>query len=235
MRLDKFLSHQLGLSRANVNKELKRGRVISEDKIIKSGAYVLAEQQQVYYRGRRLVVNSSSRYIMLHKPLGYVCSTVNETYPSILNLVPEPNALKLHMAGRLDVNTSGLVLLTDDGQWSHRITTPKHHYQKEYWVTLSTPITEFMQQQFAEGILLKGENRVTKPAQLIANDAYHGRVLLYEGRYHQVRRMFAATGSYVERLQRVRIGKLCLDIGEGQYRALTEIEIDLFNPNLKKE
>lgn len=232
MRLDKFLAHQLQLSRSIVHKELKAGVVIINDNVIKSGAYTLTERDIVYYRGNRMTLKSTKRYFMLHKPSGYICSTQDEDYPSFLNLIDEPMVHKLHAAGRLDVNTTGLVLVTDDGQWSHRITSPKHHYEKAYLVTLSAPITHQMIKQFAVGVQLKGERKLTKPARLIAGDEYHARVLLQEGRYHQIRRMFVAVGNHVEKLHRVCIGALCLDIDKGKYRALTEQEVALFlSPN----
>ncbi|RKW37748.1 MAG: pseudouridine synthase, partial [Moraxella sp.] len=141
-----------------------------------------------------------------------------------------PLSARLHSAGRLDVDTTGLVLLTDDGQWSHRITSPKHHYPKTYLVTLADPVEANYSQACAEGILLRGEKEPTKPAELEILDDYNVNLTISEGRYHQVKRMFAALGNKVVGLHRWKIGNLTLDddLGEGEFRPLTEKEIAYF-------
>lgn len=225
MRLDKFLAHHLGISRSLVNKELKAGLVTVNDQIVKVGAYQLAIDENVSYRGNEIIPVIEKRYFMLHKPQGYVCSTDDPDHATILYFIDEPMIEKLHAAGRLDLDTTGLVLLTDDGQWSHRITSPKHHCEKEYHVTVTQPLDETLVTIFANGIQLKGEKKLTKPAKLIIIDEYHAQLIISEGRYHQVKRMFAAVGNHVKSLHRHRIGKIILDVDEGEYRLLTEDEI----------
>ncbi|REF27787.1 ribosomal small subunit pseudouridine synthase A [Xenorhabdus cabanillasii] len=227
MRLDKFLSQQLGISRNDVGRELRAGRVTVDDEIIKTGAYKLKPEQVVAYEGTILEQLGGPRYFMLNKPQGYVCSTDDPSNPTILYFIDEPVAHKLHSVGRLDIDTTGLVLLTDDGQWSHRITSPKHHCEKTYLVTLEHPISEDTEEQFLVGVQLNGEKTLTKPAKLEFIEPQLVRLTISEGRYHQVKRMFAAVGNHVIKLHRERIGEIYLDpkLEPGEYRALTENEI----------
>lgn len=211
MRLDKFLSQQLGISRSLVTRELRAGKVTVDDEIVKSGALQISPEQSVAYEGSVLVHVTGPRYFMLHKPEGYVCSTDDPTHPTILYFIDEPLADKLHSAGRLDIDTTGLVLLTDDGQWSHRITSPKHHCEKTYRVELEHDIADDVAQRFAEGVMLNGEKYPTKPAQLEIITPKEVLLTISEGRYHQVKRMFAAVGNHVCGLHRERIGDIWLD------------------------
>ena len=229
MRLDKFLAHHLGISRTTVGKELKAKKVTVDGEIIKSGAYQLTPQQQVEYDGYIITPVTENRYFMLNKPQGYVCSTDDPDHPTILYFIDEPMPEKLHAAGRLDLDTTGLVLLTDDGKWSHRITSPKHHCQKVYEVTVEQPLSSDLIELFAKGIKLKSEKSLTKPAQLTIIDDYHAELTISEGRYHQVKRMFAAVNNHVIALHRKQIGNIILDIPEGEYRLLTQDEINSFS------
>ncbi|MDX7992587.1 16S rRNA pseudouridine(516) synthase RsuA [Xenorhabdus littoralis] len=228
MRLDKFLSQQLGISRNDVGRELRAGLVTVDSEVIKAGAYKLKPDQQIAYDGTILQQLDGPRYFMLNKPQGYVCSTDDPSNPTILYFIDEPVAHKLHSAGRLDIDTTGLVLLTDDGQWSHRITSPKHHCEKTYLVTLELPISEETEQKFLAGVQLNGEKTLTKPAKLEVIEPQVVRLTISEGRYHQVKRMFAAVGNHVVELHRERIGEIYLDpeLAPGEYRALTANEIN---------
>lgn len=123
MRLDKFLSQQLGVSRALVARELRAKRVTIDGEVVKSGATKLTPESDVRFDGNPLQQTLGPRYFMLNKPQGYVCSTEDPDHPTVLYFLDEPVAYKLHAAGRLDIDTTGLVLMTDDGQWSHRITS----------------------------------------------------------------------------------------------------------------
>lgn len=228
MRLDKFLAHHLGASRSIVNKELRASKVTVDGDIIKSGAYHLTLEQVVEYDGNEIVPVTSNRYFMLNKPKGYVCSTEDPDNATILYFIDEPMSDKLHAAGRLDIDTTGLVLLTDDGKWSHRITAPKHHCDKVYLVTVEQPLTENLIGIFQKGIQLHNEKTLTKPAILKIIDEYHAELTISEGRYHQVKRMFAAVHNRVIELHRQQIGDIILDVPEGEYRALTTDEINSF-------
>ena len=230
MRLDKFIAEQTGLTRSQAAKALKSGVVSVNEEIEKSGARKVSAEDTIRYEGELLEWLEGGQYFMLYKPQGYVCSHDDGEYPTVFQFFDYPLMNKLHTAGRLDVDTTGLVLLTDDGQWSHRITSPKHHCEKTYLVTLADPVEAFYAQQLAEGILLRGEKEPCLPAKMEILDDYNVNLTMSEGRYHQVKRMFAALGNKVEALHRWRIGDIVLDesLEEGEYRALSDKEIGSF-------
>ncbi len=226
MRLDKFLSQQLEISRAVAGRELRARHVTVNGEVVRDGAFKLLPDHRVDYQGRQLQ-HIGLRYFMLNKPLSCVCSTVDSDHISILSFINEPRAYKLHAAGRLDVDSTGLVLLTDDGQWSHRITSPRHHCEKTYLVTLSSALRGDEEAQLAAGIQLRGEKTLTKPARMEIVSATAVRLTISEGRYHQVKRMFAALGNHVSALHRERTDNIILDtqLAAGEYRPLTREEI----------
>jgi 16S rRNA pseudouridine516 synthase len=147
-----------------------------------------------------------------------------------MELLDEDNLQQLHVAGRLDIDTSGLVLLSDDGNWSHRITAPRHKCPKRYRVTLAAPLDPAAVEQFAAGLTLRNEAKKTKPATLEILTPTEVRLTIGEGKYHQVKRMFAAIGNHVVALHREAIGALQLDesLAPGEYRPLSEAERELF-------
>ncbi|STY62747.1 16S rRNA pseudouridine(516) synthase RsuA [Mannheimia haemolytica] len=231
MRLDKFIAENTGLTRSQAAKVLKSGVVTVNGNIEKSGAAKISQEDEIYYEDQKLEWVEEGQYFMLYKPQGYICSHDDGEYPTVFQFFDYPLMTKLHTAGRLDVDTTGLVLLTDDGKWSHRITSPKHHCEKTYLVTLADPVEDFYAQRLAEGILLRGEKEPTLPAQLEILEDYNVNLTISEGRYHQVKRMFAALGNKVEALHRWRIGDVVLDerLEEGEFRPLTSEEIASFN------
>ncbi len=168
--------------------------------------------------------------LMLHKPLGVTCSH-KEAGPLVYGLLPERWRRRdppLSTVGRLDKETSGLLLLTDDGALLHRIISPKAHVAKRYRVTLDRPLTGTEAAVFASGsLMLEGEERPLLPVRLDIEDATHCAVTLTEGRYHQVRRMFAAIGNHVTALHRDRVGGLDLpaDLAAGAYRVMTAADV----------
>lgn len=168
--------------------------------------------------------------IALHKPLGYVCSHNEEEGRLIYELVPEQwlkRDPKLVTVGRLDKETSGLILLTDQSELVHQWTSPKKHVKKIYEVTLRDPLPLQAVEIFAAGtLMLKGESKPCLPATLVILDEFRVHLTLSEGKYHQVRRMFAACGNHVERLHRLRFGELSLEgIKEGEYRFIKVSEV----------
>ncbi len=171
------------------------------------------------------------RYFMLHKPAGYVSATLDAAHPTALELLRgEPRYLDLQIAGRLDRDTTGLLLLTDDGDWNHRLTSPARQCEKVYRVQLRDPLSPQAIAQLETGILLRGEQRPTRPARVaITAQTDRRQVLLtiLEGKYHQVKRMFAATGNLVLGLHRESIGGITLDpsLGPGEYRPLSAAEV----------
>ncbi|KGQ24029.1 16S rRNA pseudouridylate synthase [Gallibacterium anatis CCM5995] len=229
-RLDKFLSEYTGLSRSQATKALRQNLVKVNQQLVKDGALKVSPEDVVEFDGETLEWVSGNQYFLLYKPEGYVCSHDDGEYPTVYQFFDYPLSSRLHTAGRLDVDTTGLVLLTDDGQWSHRITSPKYHCEKTYLVTLADPVEDFYLEQCAQGILLKGEKQPTKQAQIEIIDDYNLNLTIVEGKYHQVKRMFAALENKVIALHRWRIGQIILDpqLEEGQYRALTDAEVQSF-------
>ena len=226
MRLDKFICDCTGLTRSQAGKSIRQGLVSINGEPVKQAARQVSVTDQVELDGEPLQL-IGPRYIMLHKPAGYVCANDDPEHPIVFTLLDEPLVERLHTVGRLDLDTTGLLLLTDDGQWSHRLSSPKHHVAKTYRVWTADPIPADAIAQFAAGVMLRGEKEPTKPAQLELVATHEALLTIHEGRYHQVKRMFAAIGNKVERLHRERIGALQLpaDLAEGEYRFLNEQEI----------
>ncbi|QXO18593.1 MULTISPECIES: 16S rRNA pseudouridine(516) synthase RsuA [Vibrio] len=228
MRLDKFLCDALGTTRKEATQILKSGDVTVDGQSQKSGAFKVSETSVVEWQEREVTL-SGPRYIMLFKPEGFVCSHEDGFNQTAFVLLDEANMRGLHFAGRLDVDTTGLVLITDDGQWSHRITSPKHKCDKTYRVWLADPIQPDYAEKLAQGIELRNERDMTLPAQMEVVDEAENELLLtiHEGKYHQVKRMFAALGNKVIGLHRERVGDIVLDdtLEPGEYRFLTEDEV----------
>ena len=170
-------------------------------------------------------------YLMLHKPVGTECSQKPSTYPSIYTLLPGPlrqrpqkSAVQgVQAVGRLDQDTTGLLLLTDDGKFIHRMSSPRHHVPKVYDVRVKHPLDARQVNRLLDGVVLDDDPRPVKAANALMIDALHLQLTLTEGKYHQVKRMLAAVGNRVEGLHRSRIGGLALpqDLGPGQWRWLS--------------
>lgn len=227
MRLDKYIASVTDFSRSQVKRAIKNKQVRIEDEVITNARHDVNDGDQVYFEGE-LLRQAGCRYFMLNKPEGYVCASKDRLNMTVLELVDgEDNVESLHAAGRLDIDTTGLVLLTDDGQWSHRITSPKSLCKKTYYVETAEPIAPEVIDLFCQGVELKGEMRPTLPAELELIHEQAARLTISEGKYHQVKRMFAFTGNRVESLHRERIGNIVLDedLPLGAYRLLTEEEV----------
>ncbi len=174
-------------------------------------------------------------YLMLHKPAGTECSQKPSTYPSIYTLLPSPLRLRPQKAavqgvqavGRLDQDTTGMLLLTDDGKFIHRMSSPKHHVPKVYEVTVKHPLDDKQVSKLLSGVVLDDDPKPVRAAACEAVSEFHLRLTLTEGKYHQVKRMLAAVSNRVEGLHRSRIGGVSLpnDLAPGQWRWLTEEEI----------
>lgn len=231
MRLDKFIAHAAPMPRDLSKRAVRKKRVSVNGEIVKSAAYQVEETDTVCLDGRAVQL-PKPQYYMIHKPEGYVCATQDSDHPIVLDLLEGIDVTQLSIAGRLDIDTTGMVLVSDDGQWLHRVTSPRHLFSKVYFATLQDPVNEDTIAQFANGILLRGETKETAPAQCKALADKRAEVSLNEGRYHQVKRMFAACGNHVLALHRQQIGAVVLDenLAPGAYRSLTEEEIESFQP-----
>ena len=186
MRLDKFIADSTDYSRADVKKLIKQGRVtINAEPAENGGQKIQSGCDQVCIENQP-VQAKSWRYFMLHKPKNRVCANTDSDCATVLDLFDEPNKTTLQIAGRLDKDTTGLVLLTDDGQWNHKITSPARHCIKTYKVTLERKLSPSLVPLFKEGIQLRNEKKPTRPAQLTIIDDFHAELSIQEGRYHQV-------------------------------------------------
>lgn len=226
MRLDKFICESTSLTRSLAKKALHRGDVTCDGIVVKNSSFKVEPNHQIHLNGELLTI-IGPRFIMLNKPIDTICSTIDEEYPSVLGLLDIAKTEDLHIAGRLDVDTTGLVLITNDGQWSHKITSPKKECGKRYLVQVADPLAEELIEQFTQGIELRNEDGLTKPAQLEIIDSHQARLTITEGKYHQVKRMFAAVGNKVVGLHRECVGKIELDkhLAPGEWRYLTDKEI----------
>jgi 16S rRNA pseudouridine516 synthase len=232
MRLDKYVAHATFISRSVVQRAIRSGRVTVAGEVVRDPAEGVALTDAITLDGEAIAV-TGKRYLMLHKPKGYVCANHDDRHPVVFELLPAIlRSGGMHTVGRLDCDTHGLLLLTDDGDWSHRITSPRHHCAKRYRVRLADPLTPAAWQPLLDGILLHGEKRPTQPALILQTDDYTLEITIQEGKYHQVRRMFAAIGHHVVDLARLASGELVLDpeLAVGEYRHLRPTEIALFMP-----
>jgi 16S rRNA pseudouridine516 synthase len=226
MRLDRYLANNTGLSRKEAKLLLRESRVAVDNNSISDPSYFVKDGEKVAIDGEVISILGPG-YFMLNKPEGVVCANSDPMHPTVYDLLDEPHT-GLHVAGRLDIDTTGLVLITGDGQWSHRVTSPRHECTKVYLVITSEFITEHMITKLEKGIFLEPEKIRTKPAkvELLQPD----QILLHitEGKYHQVKRMLHAVDNAVDLLQRVQVGDIRLDeqLAPGEYRPLTQTEIN---------
>ncbi len=227
MRLDKYLCHATGLTRSRAQGMIRGGQVTVNGAVVKDPSFKLPTDASVIWRDQAVQLGGH-RYFMLNKPVGVICATTDPQHKTVLDLLDVENKKGLHVAGRLDIDTTGLVLVTDDGDWSHRLTSPRRQCSKRYRVTLADPVDEGLVERFAEGIELRNEKKKTLPAELEILSENEVLLTLSEGKYHQVKRMFAALGNHVTALHRESIGAIALDIDlqPGQWRVLNAEEIE---------
>lgn len=227
MRLDRFVSQAADVSRAQARQLIRRGRVTVDGTRQRDAAFSLAGCEQVDLDGEPLAL-PSALYLMMHKPVGLLSATTDSRQATVLSLLPTSLAARVHLVGRLDKETSGLLLLTDDGAWTHRVASPNHPCPKTYLAALAEPLVDDAESRIAAGLLLRSEQRPTRPARLQRLTPTRVRLTISEGRYHQVRRMFAALGNRVVALHRESVGGLALDPGlpPGGWRLLTDAERD---------
>ncbi|BCE02977.1 16S rRNA pseudouridine(516) synthase [Marinicellulosiphila megalodicopiae] len=175
-----------------------------------------------------ILQNKHAYYIMLNKPIGVVSATTDEQHKTVIDCINEPFADQLHIAGRLDLNTSGLVILTNDGQFSRKITQPEEKIGKKYEVGTENTITDEYIKYFAKGMFFDYEQVQIQPAILKIRNNHNAQLTIFEGRYHQVKRMFARFQNKVISLHRTSMGAIELDknLRAGEYRFLSETEVN---------
>ncbi|MFJ4194859.1 pseudouridine synthase [Pseudomonas sp. NPDC089534] len=230
MRVDRFLSNLPRYNRQQVRLLLVEKRVRIDGNIVSNPHSDVLEFSRVEVDGEVLQAGKPARYFMLHKPPGCVSATRDPQHPTVLDLILEADKDDLHIAGRLDFNTTGLMLITNDGAWSRRLTQPQTKLPKVYYVETEQEIGPEYASTFAKGIYFAFEDLTTQPAVLDVIGPKTARLSIVEGRYHQVKRMFGHFNNKVLRLHRESMGPLHLDdaLKPGEYRALRTEEIHLF-------
>ena len=227
MRVDRFLSNLPRFNRKQVRLLLVERRVSVDGVAVSDPHHEVRAFSRVCVDDEVLQAGKPTRYFMLHKPKGCVSATADPQHPTVLDFLDEPDKDELHIAGRLDFNTTGLMLITNDGQWSRRLTQPQTKLPKVYRVETEQDIGAHYAATFAQGLYFAFEDLTTQPAELVLLGARPARLSIIEGRYHQVKRMFGHFDNKVIGLHRERMGSLVLDaaLAPGQYRALTDDEI----------
>jgi 16S rRNA pseudouridine516 synthase len=228
MRADKLMAHLGYGSRKEVKGLLKKGILTADGKSVKDGkTHIDTEKQEVEVFGEPVEYREFI-YLMMNKPSGLISATEDETEETVIDLLtPEDALFAPFPVGRLDKDTTGLLLLTNDGRLAHKLTSPKHKVDKEYRVELAEPLTKTAREKLEAGVELD-DGYETKPARVTQTDAATVIFLtIQEGKYHQVKRMMAACGNHVKELERVRMGTLFLDeiLEAGEYRELTDKEL----------
>ena len=230
-RIDKIIASQGKYSRSEVKKLVRDGRVTLDGSVIKSSDVKADPDKSCIAIDGKSIGYKKHLYIMLNKPQGVVSATEDTDHKTVIDLVPkELKRDGLFPAGRLDGDTVGFVLITDDGDFAHRILSPKNHIMKTYHATLQRPVTDEDIRAFRDGIELK-DGTLCLEAQVkpLEGDEPMAEIKICEGKYHQVKRMFAALGNKVVFLKRVKMGSLALDesLEEGQCREITDEELRL--------
>ena len=233
LRLDKVLSHMGWGTRTEIKKMMKRGLVSVDGEVVRDAALKVDPEESAIRVGGEIVFYREHIYLMLNKPAGCISATEDERDSTVLDLLsPEHRVFAPFPVGRLDKDTEGLLILTNDGLFSHKITSPKRKVPKTYFARVIGEVNGADQRAFGDGVVLD-DGYKTLPAELtILEVGAESEILLtiYEGKYHQVKRMFQARGKEVVYLKRLTVGELQLDenLSPGEYRALTEEELNLF-------
>lgn len=212
MRIDKFASEQTGVSRAEAKAMIKRRQIIVNGTPVISGDVHIDPENDEIVIGGKHIIYKEYLYIMLNKPAGTVCAVKDKLSPTVLELIPPELRRKgLFPAGRLDKDTEGFVFITDDGALAHKMLSPRSHVEKEYEVTLEKPAKDSYKELFASGMTIDGGEKCLPAEIIFTEDRHLVRLIICEGKYHQVKRMMEAAGNRVTFLRRIRIGGIPLD------------------------
>ena len=223
MRLDKFLANSGVGTRSEVKRLIKDKRVKVNGEIVKSDSFNVDETKDVVFFDDLEVKYKKFYYVLLNKPQGYVSAAIDNVYPPVTELIPEYAFAKLNPVGRLDVDTTGALLLTNDGDLAHKLISPKYHVDKVYEVEVDKKLDSKLVEVFKKGIELDGE--LTMPAELIIIDDKHAELTLHQGKFHQVKRMFKKCEYNVLGLNRKAFAFLTVnDLKLGEHRELTSEE-----------
>ncbi len=233
-RLDKFLVEMSVASRSTIKDMAKKGRITVNGQIVKASDTKLDESADVVAVDGQVIAFSSTEYFMLNKPAGVITATLDKKAKTVLDLLDERTRNDLFPVGRLDKDTEGLLLITNDGDLAHRLLAPKKHVDKVYYADIRGVVTDEHVRQFASGLTLS-DGTAVMPGELVVLDVDSTaktsriRLTIHEGKFHQVKRMFEAVGTEVTYLKRLSMGPLSLDenLLPGEYRRLTDEEINM--------
>ena len=230
MRIDKFLSDMGLATRSEARAACKKGMLLVDGTPVKdSSIHIDPDRQTVTYKGR-VVSYRKYTYVMLNKPEGYVSATEDSKLPVVTELLDdELRKMELFPVGRLDKDTTGLMILTNNGTLAHRVLSPKHHVAKVYYFTAKVPVMEGAEEYFRDGVTLVDGYECKSAEIVLDEDRMGGYITLTEGKYHQIKRMVASMDNRVVTLRRVKFAGISLDecLGAGEYRLLSDSEIAL--------
>ena len=230
MRIDKFLSEMGLATRSEARLACKSGQLLVDGIPVKdSSAHIDPDKQSVTFRGRAISYRKYT-YVMLNKPEGYVSATEDSRLPVVTELLDnELRKMELFPVGRLDKDTTGLMILTNNGPLAHRVLSPKHHVKKVYRFSAAEPMRDGVEEYFKDGVTLADGYECKSAEILLDEDRMGGYITLTEGKYHQIKRMVASTDNRVVTLERVSFAGIPLDssLARGEYRLLTDSEISL--------
>lgn len=232
MRLDKLVSDCVGISRKDSKNLIKKGLVSVNGAIIKDVGFNAIDTDEFVIDGKKAEYKKFI-YIMMNKPQGYLSATDDKRQKTVLDLLPENfSRYDLFPAGRLDKDTEGFLLLTNDGQTAHNLLSPSKKVGKEYLAHLEKPLSDFDKQTIENGVDIGGY--ITKPAKIDKKSDKECVITIVEGKFHQVKKMFETVGNRVTYLKRISFASLPLDpsLGLGEYRFLTEEEVDIIGGEL---
>ena len=236
MRLDKFLSDAGIASRRDSARAAKSGQITVDGVVIKDPAkHIDPERARVVFQGREIVYRKYT-YVMLNKPEGYVSATDDKSLPFVTELLPEElQRQELFPVGRLDRDTTGLMILTNNGQLAHSLLSPKKHVSKVYFFTAAEPIVNGAEEHFKNGVTLADGYECKSAILSLSEDRLSGNITLVEGKYHQIKRMIASTSNRVTSLERIEFATIPLDrsLTRGEWRYLTDEEINILE-NINK-
>ncbi len=228
MKLDRVIAKHRCLGRREAHRLIAAGRVKLDEQVCTDGQREVDRFMRVDLDAETVQQAERALYLMMHKPVGILSATVDAVHQTVIDLIDDPDKHTLHIAGRLDRGTSGLVLLTNDGRWSKRLMEPGEKVPKVYLVETAEVIEPSAVEAFSRGFYFHTEDLTTLPAELVILGPREARLTLHEGRYHQVKRMFHRVQNRVVALHRESIGDLVLpvELGPGSWRALTPAEVD---------
>jgi 16S rRNA pseudouridine516 synthase len=228
LQLDRFLKHHTLHSQKQIRQFIIEGRVMVDGVISKDVQHPVTHFTHVQFN-QTVLQAKTPYYLMLNKPAGIVSATSHPHHRTVIDCINADYADQLHLAGRLDFNSTGLMLLTNDGTWSRKITQPEEKFAKTYTVTTADEITPEYITRFASSMYFAYEDMHLQPAELDILSSHSARIRIYEGRYHQIKRMFGSFNNQVLTLHREAMGPIELDpnLSSGEYRPLRADEIRL--------